>query len=117
MPRYEVEPVPGCEDEILAEYAALPVACADGFSAMMDILGDHEPSLKDRCGLIGDRHELYAIPLPDCARRMMIVSIDRRSRAMPRALHGTLPALGRVCDQGASQAIRQMGLINPSWET
>lgn len=117
MPKHKVEPVPGYEDALLEDYAALPLPCADGFSSMIDILETQEPSVRDRCGLIADRHELYAVPLPDCGERVMLLSIDRKARARPRALHGTLPASKSACDRGARIAIGQLGLVNPSWET
>jgi hypothetical protein len=116
MTTYKVEPVPGFEDGLLKEYSGLPLACADGFSALMDILEENEPGLKDRCGTLADRYELYAIPLPDCLRRVMIVSVDRRASGEPRWIHGTLPASQSACEQGRQIAVRQFRLVDPSWE-
>ena len=116
MTTFNVEPVPGCEDEVLNEFNELALACADGFSAMLDILQDHEPSLNDRCGHLADQYELYAIPLPDCARRVLIVSIDRKATGQPRRIHGTFPATARACELGRQIAVRQFRLVDPSWE-
>lgn len=116
MTHFVVDPVEGYEDEVLAEYAALPLACASGFSLMMDILEENEPGIRYRCGLIDDRFELYAISLPACAKRAMIVSVDRKVSSSPRHVHGILPVSGHTCDQGAAIAIGQLGLVNPSWE-
>lgn len=116
MSTYKVAPVPGYEDQILEEYARLSLPCADGFYNMIRILEHNEPGLNDRCGLIDDRFELYAIPLPDCVKRAMIVTVDRKRTAMPRAIHGTVPRSSRACDRGAKLAIRQLGLVDPSWE-
>lgn len=117
MPNYKVEPVPGYEDAVLDEYRALPLPCADGFARLVDLMEQDEPGTRYRCGLIADRHELYAIPLPDCATRVMIVSVDRRVRAAPRAIHGVCRSSKAACGQGARIAIGQFGLVNPSWET
>jgi hypothetical protein len=117
MTDYKVEPVRGCEQQILKEYASLSVGCAHGFAELMDSLAKNEPSIKDRCGLLGDKHEIYAIPLPDCKDHLMIISIDRKSTSKPRAIHRISPEGRKACDQGAGLAARQLGLINPSWET
>ena len=66
---FEVNPVPSYEAEMLAEFDALSLDCADGLDAMLDILAEQEPSPRDRCGLLGDRYETFAIPLPDCVKR------------------------------------------------
>jgi hypothetical protein len=117
MPDYEVEPVRGCEQQVLKEYGALSVGCAHGFLELMNALGKRDPNIRDRCGLLDDQHEIYAIPVPDCKDHLMILSIDCKSAARPRAIHGILPVGSTVCNQGAGQATRQFGLINPSWET
>lgn len=117
MARYKVEPVPGYEADVLADYTALPLRCADGFAVIMDILEENEPSINDRCGLIADQYELYAIPLPDCVKRAMIMSVDRKDDTSPRAVHGTRVVSDTICDLGAQLAISQYGLTNPSWET
>lgn len=117
MAEYEVEPVRGFETQILNEYKSLPVNCANGFAVLMDILGKNNPSTKNRCGLLNDRHEIYAIPLPDCQKRLMMMSIDTKDTALPRAIHGVIAANDKACVQGAKLATRQYGLINPSWET
>jgi len=116
MTTFKVEPVPGCEEELLKHFGGLSLACADGFSNMLDILEDNEPSLKDRCGYLEDRYELYAIPLPDCAQRVLIVSVDQKASGQPRWIHGTLPVSAGVCELGRQIAVRQFRLIDPSWE-
>ena len=116
MTTFNVEPVPGHEDEVLEAFAKLPLSCANGFSSMMDILEENDPSLNDRCGFLADRYELYAIPLPDCAGRVLVLSIDQKAAARPRWLHGTLPASASACEQGRQIAVRHFGLIDPTWE-
>lgn len=113
---FEVNPVPGHEADILAEFMALPLKCADGFDAMLDILSEQEPSPRDRCGLLADRHEIFAIPLPDCAKRRLIVSIDCKARGRPRALHGTVVSNAQSCAEGRRLATKQLALLGPVWE-
>lgn len=113
---FEVAPVPGHEAEILAEFTNLPLKCADGLDAMLDILADQEPSPRDRCGLLDDRHEVFAIPLPDCAKRRLIVSIDCKAGARPRALHGTVASNPQSCAEGRRLATEQLALLGPIWE-
>ncbi|WP_226582793.1 hypothetical protein [Acuticoccus sediminis] len=116
MAQFEVLPVPGYEDAILEEFRTLPLKCADGLDTMIGMLEDREPSVKDWCGLIAGRHELYAIPLPDCAQRRLIVSVRRTDRTRPRTVHGTLPGGEYACSRGRDIAVTQLGLINPLWE-
>ncbi len=47
----------------------------------------------------------------------MMVSIDTKDTALPRAIYGVIAANDNACDQGAKVATRQFRLINPSWET
>lgn len=116
MKIFKVEPVPGCEDEIVEEYAGLSLPCANGFSNMLDILEENDPNLNDRCGHLADRFELYAVPLPDCPKRVLIVTIDQKGAGSPRWIHGTLPVSEKTCERGSRIAIRQLGLVDPAWE-
>lgn len=85
---------------------------------MVDALDRREPSLTDQQGLLDDRQETYAIPLPDCPERAKIVTIDRRDRAAPRTLHGTLlnEPIAALKKRAMSRASGWLGLINPSRE-
>ncbi|WP_417741016.1 hypothetical protein [Salipiger sp.] len=117
MSQFTVEPVPGYDDDILNEYNKLPLKCADGLEALIDSLERRDPSIRDRCGLLDDRYEIYAIPIPDCPRRCLVISIDIKDKSQPRALHGTLLKNDTTCDRGRRLATRQLKLINPTWET
>lgn len=113
---FEVAPVPGHEAQILKEFTDLTLKCADGLDAMLDILAEQEPSPRDRCGLLADRHEIFAIPLPDCAKRRLIVSIDCNAKGRPRALHGTVASSSHSCDEGRRLTTEQLALRGPLWE-
>jgi len=116
MAQYEVAPLPDYIDAILKEYEGLSLPCADGLHTMIERLGEREPSLRDRCGLMADRHELYAITLPDCPRRALVVSIDARATPRPRVVHGTLAIAPELAARARDLARSQLGLINPTWE-
>jgi hypothetical protein len=117
MASYKVEPVPGFETKILDQFRSLSVTCASGFDHEMDTLEESEPGVLYRCGLLDDRHELFAVPLPDCDGYKLILTIDRKDPVLPRSLHAIIPAADKCCTTGAMIATRQLGLINPSWET
>lgn len=116
MRRFAVKPVHGFQDILLEEVRELPLDCAHGIVKMFDHLEDNDPALRDRCGRIADRFELFAIPVPDCAARKAIVTIDDRDKSRPRAVHGSVLANPFACKTGLQMASRQLGLVNPSWE-
>lgn len=116
MGQFEVSPLPDYEDELLEEYETLPLECAHGFSKIFDTLKASNPNLKDRCGLMSDRFEVFAIPLPDCMDRNMIVSIDTKDTYHPRYVHGTLISSVNLFQNSARLAAKQFGLNNPTWE-
>jgi hypothetical protein len=116
LPRFEVAPVTGYHDSLLSEFNDLPLACADGLDTMIGRMDHRDPNPKERCGLIADRHELYAVTLPGCDDRAMIMTIDIAAPGRPRAIHGTLPLDPRTNENGRRVAVSQLNLINPSWE-
>lgn len=118
MPSHEIMPASGREDELLEEFASLSARCADGYDTMMDALKQREPSINDRQGLIDDRHEVYAVPLPDCQEWVMIVSIDRKDQAAPRTLHGAIMAYPAVMlgTRAKHRVFRSFGLTKSVWE-
>lgn len=116
MDRFEVKPLPQYEDAILDEYAALPLKCADGFYTMIDLLSERNPSPNDWCGAIDARYDLYAVPLPDCYRRRLVLTVDQTDTDRPRIVHGTISGSEDACSRAARIATRQLALVNPSWE-
>jgi hypothetical protein len=109
MTTFVVDAVPAYADDVIDEYAKLSQACCYGYSILCDALEREEPKLDHRCGLIGGRFEVYAIPIPECSARHMIISIDRKDPDMPRCVHGTVPNSDKVCDTGSHMAMRQLG--------
>lgn len=116
MTAFEVAPLPRYEEAVLDEFRDLPLACADGFETLVGRLEEREPALRDRAGLMADRHEIYTIPLPDCAQRRLVLSIDCRDPARPRLLHGTLPQGDKLIARARDLARLQLGLADPAWE-
>lgn len=116
MPPYAVAPIEGFREDLFKQLRELPIDCAHGMFKMFDHLEFNDPALRDRCGRIADRYELFAIPTPGCPRRCVIVSIDDRDMTFARVIHGSLPANDFTCNNGFQLAARQRELINPSWE-
>jgi len=112
-----VEPVAAFEDEVLADFRAPPVRCVEGVVLLLRELERHDPEPAERCGLLDDRHELYAIPVPGCGAYRLLVSLDTAgNRPWPCTLHGLRPAARNTCDTARTCATRHFGLIAPTWE-
>jgi hypothetical protein len=113
----EVSPVPRFAEEILREFEEPPAACVAAADFLLEELERHDPDLDERCGLLADRHELYALRMPCCGRHMLIVSLDTaRRRPWPCTVHGLLSSRVRPCEAGRARATRHLDLIDPSWE-
>ena len=109
--------LPDHEDAILAEIGALSFDCARGVDFLLEELEEQDPDTDERCGLLGGRHELYALRIPDCPRYAMIVSLDtRRPRPWPCTLHGLVPRKARPRDAARLIVSTQFNLVRPSWE-
>ncbi len=116
MTSFLVDTMPAHIEEVVSEYEKLSPECCYGYSILCDILEREEPRLTHRCGLIGGRFEIYAIPIPECNERHMIISIDRKDPSLPRYVHGTVPNSGLICNNGGYLAMRQLGYNNAPWE-
>lgn len=104
------------EDEILASIRSLPMQCREEVLMIEQELESHDPDLDERCGLLADRFEVYAIRVPGCRRFRLAVSMDFRSGFPPPVtIHGVIPAR-RACEASRHLATRHHTLINPSWE-
>ena len=116
MPR-SVEPVPEFADEVLEEFRTPSTACVSGADFLLEELEEQDPDLSDRCGLLADRWEVYALSIPKCVHLMLLVSLDtRRKKPWPCVVHGLARSRMMPCEAGRHRAARHFGLINPSWE-
>ena len=116
MPR-AVEPVPKYRFEVLEDFEAPSTKCVTGADLLLEELEDHDPDPQERCGLLADRYELYALAVPNCAHLALVVSLDTaQHRPWPCILHGLLSRRGQPCETGRKRAMKHLNLINPSWE-
>lgn len=115
--RRRVAPVPDAEDAVLADFHAAPDDCLDGAHLLLEELETQEPDLDERCGLLADRHEIYALRIPRCARLRLAVSVDRKAGDFgPVTVHGLVASTARPCDAGRRLAETHFRLIAPAWE-
>ena len=107
------------EQEVLASVRRLTPACVENF-LMLDLELRRLDPETGRCGLLDDRFEVYAIAVPQCAGRSMVVSLDlrgRRRRSLrPGLQHGAVPAHG-ACKRALALVERQRRLVNPIRES
>jgi hypothetical protein len=113
----DVAPPPALETEVIAEIEAAPTACVDAVDFLLEELERQDPDPDERCGMLGGRHEVYALRLPRCARLRLLVAIDRRGGASgPCAVLGLAPSTARPCEIGRRRAEAHLAAINPVWE-
>jgi hypothetical protein len=110
-----VDTVPGFAEVVEDQIRALDADCATGALFLIDELGAADPDLDERCGLLDMRHEVYAVRIPGCRRHRLVVSIDRGGKNAC-AVHGVVPAAGRICDAAHGLAAVQLKLIGRAWE-
>ncbi len=113
----KVEPVSGSQDEVLNDFVSASPDCCQGAWLLLEELETSDPVLEDRCGLLNNQYEIYAMPVPGCRSLSLVVSLDIKGAApWPCALHGLLSSRARVCDAGRQRAAAQFKLFQPSWE-
>ena len=112
-----VEPVAQYHDEVLQDFAAPSTACVAGADFLLEELEETDPDLDERCGLLDNRFELYALRVPKCPHLALVVSLDTgQDRPWPCTLHGLLSRRSRPCEAGRHRAAKHFNLIDPSWE-
>lgn len=112
-----VAAVPDFEAAVLEDFMAASADCVDGAHLLLAELAVQEPDLDERCGLLGGRHEVYALRIPRCSRLRLSVSIDRRLGDGAVTVHGLVPSTARPCDAGRRLAETHLRLTAPAWET
>lgn len=111
-----VREAPGHEHDLLASIRRLSRACKEGVFLLEEELESNDPDLSERCGLLADRHEVYAIRIPGCRGYRLAVSIDLKStKPPPVTIHGAIQSQ-EACAVAGRLATAQLGLINPTWE-
>ena len=89
-----------------------------GVLMLEEELKTNDPDADERCGLLADRYEVFAIRIPGCTTHRLAASIDFKSGqpAPPVMLHGVFRAQS-ACVQARRHAEQHRDLINPTWET
>lgn len=112
-----VEPVPEFRDDVLKDFESPSAGCVAGADFLLEELERTDPDLDERCGLLDNRHEVYALRVPNCRGLALVVSFDTsRNRPWPCTLHGLLSRRSRPCEAGRHRAVKHLDLVNPSWE-
>ena len=112
-----VEPVPKFQDDVLKDFKSPSVKCVEGADFLLEELEENDPDLDERCGLLNNRYEVYALPVPNCRSLVLVVSLDTsRNQPWPCTLHGLLSRRGRPCEAARKRAVKHFNLIDPSWE-
>ena len=112
-----VEPVAAYLAEVLADFDAPSTQCMMGVDLLLEELELSNPDLDERCGLLADRHEVYAIEIPRCAHLMLAVSREIAADIpWPCTVHGLVRTKEHPCEAARRKAERHFELIHPSWE-
>lgn len=116
MPR-PVEPAPKYRDDVLEDFKHPSTKCVTGADFLLEELEDHDPDLEERCGLLENRFELYALRIPNCSHLALLVSLTvSGKKPWPCVVHGLAERHSRPCEVARQKAIRHFDLCNPSWE-
>ncbi len=112
-----VEPVAAYFAEVLAEFDAPSTQCMIGVDLLLEELELSDPDLTERCGLLAERYEVYAIEIPRCAHLRLAVSLEiTAQKPWPCTVHGLVRTKEHPCEAARRKADRHFELIHPSWE-
>lgn len=107
----------GYVDDLLDSIRQLSVTCQQNVLMLEEELVINDPYLSERCGLLDDRFEVFAMTIPKCRGYMFAVSIDLKEKSPPPAMmHGVISSTGK-CDTAKRLTMRHRKLVNPTWET
>lgn len=108
---------PGFETELIDSIRRLSDTCKENVLMLEEELGFNDPYLSERCGLVADRYEVFAITIPSCRGFALVVSSDLKSATPPPVmLHGAITTTGK-CNNAMRLTIRHRKLVNPTRET
>ncbi|MBA5779066.1 hypothetical protein H2509_18205 [Stappia sp. F7233] len=94
----------------------LTMACKENVLMLEEELKSNDPDLDERCGLLDNRFEVYAVAIPQCPRAKLALSIDFGDGSPPSVmLHGAVGA-ANACAAACRLAIWHRNLMNPTWE-
>lgn len=94
----------------------LTMACKENVLMLEEELKSNDPDPQERCGLLDNRFEVYAVAIPQCSRAKLALSIDFGDGNPPSVmLHGAVGA-ANACAAASRLAISHRDLMNPTWE-
>ena len=100
-----------------AAFDGLSFDCARGVDLLLEELEDRDPDPSERLGRLADRHEIYALRIPGCRARVLIVSLDTRPPPpWPCVAHAIVPAGPRRHDAARALAADHLDLALALWE-
>lgn len=112
-----VEPVAKYRDEVLKEFEDPPTKCVTGADFLLEELEHHDPDPEERCGLLDNRFELYALRIANCAGLALLVSLNVSERKpWPCVVHGLAERRHHPCEIARRKAMRHFDLVDPIWE-
>lgn len=112
-----VETIRTYHAEFMSSIRSLSDDCIEAALMVMRELEAHDPDPDERCGLLSDRFEVYAIAMPGCPSHRLLAAIDLKGASAHRAtLHGVLPARPAPCRDGWRVVARQFHLTRIHWE-
>ncbi|WP_323796754.1 hypothetical protein [Nisaea sp.] len=113
-----VEPVPEFRAQVREDFVSPSVDCVAGAYFLLEELEERDPDLDERCGLLANCYEIFALAIPKCSEYALVVSLDiSGDRPWPCVVHGLLRRNSSACDAGRRRATTHFKLINPSWES
>jgi hypothetical protein len=117
MAERRVAPPEGFAEEVFDTIRPLSLNCREGAVLVAEGLRRAGADADERCGLLADRHEVFALRIPRCAGRRLAASFDLGARPGPApvTIHGAVPARG-ACAAARRLATRHLRLTNPVWE-
>ncbi|WP_170566013.1 hypothetical protein [Ruegeria atlantica] len=116
-----VDTLPGAKKEVLDTLETLSEECINGVLMVLMELENPDPAiqpnLEHRCGLLDDKYEIISLPIPDCRKYRLVISIASKDLIDGDIhYHGAAPAGKYTCETGKNLAASQYKLVNPVWE-
>lgn len=113
--RRRVAPPEGFDDTVAMEIADHDDDVQQEIFMLIEELEDTDPEVDERCGLLAERHEVYAMRVPGHRGKRLALSVDRLPGSHRVLLHGIVPS-HHACATARRLAVRQLRLIDPIWE-
>ena len=116
-----VDVAPSFRIEVGDTIGKLDITCGSGVFMLIEELKNPDPKIQpdvdERCGLLANKREIYALDIPGCDGFYLVISLDCADPLTgPVILHGAIAAKDQTCEVGRAIATRHFKLNNPIWE-